>query len=60
MCEEILMTSQNHKEIVEQFDALLGSDDLGRLDELCTPRQAPRTTPSLRTGPQDSPAPESS
>jgi predicted ester cyclase len=31
------MTTQHHKEILEQFDALLGSDDLSRLDELCTP-----------------------
>jgi len=31
------MSPQRNKEILERFDALLGSDDLTELDELCTP-----------------------
>jgi predicted ester cyclase len=30
------MNTQRHKEILERFDALIGSDDLTQLDELCT------------------------
>jgi lactoylglutathione lyase len=29
------MGTQRHKEILERFDALLGTDDLSELDELC-------------------------
>ena len=31
------MSKRRNKEILERFDALLGSDDLTELDELCTP-----------------------
>ena len=31
------MSTQRNKEILERFDALLGSDDLTELDELCAP-----------------------
>src|SRR5215207_6749722 len=31
------MSTRRHKEILERFDALLGSDDLAELDELCAP-----------------------
>ena len=29
------METQHNKEILQRFDALLGSDDLSELDELC-------------------------
>ena len=31
------MVTERNKEILERFDALLGTDDLTTLDELCTP-----------------------
>jgi predicted ester cyclase len=31
------MGTQTHKQVLERFDALLGSDDLSELDQLCTP-----------------------
>lgn len=31
------MSKQRNKEVLERFDALLGSGDLTELDELCTP-----------------------
>jgi predicted ester cyclase len=31
------MSTQRHKEILERFDALLGSDELSQLDEVCMP-----------------------
>jgi len=31
------MSTQRNTEILERFDALVGSDDLSQLDELCTP-----------------------
>jgi predicted ester cyclase len=31
------MSTRRHKEILERFDVLLGSDDLAELDELCAP-----------------------
>lgn len=31
------MSIENHKTVVERFDALLNTQDLGQLDELCTP-----------------------
>ena len=52
------MSTQRHKEILERFDALLGSDDLSRLDELCTPDMVNHALAPDR--PQDSPAPGSS
>lgn len=33
----MIMNTQHNKEILERFDALLGSDDLTDLDEMCTP-----------------------
>jgi len=31
------MNAQRHKDILERFDALVGSEDLSQLDQLCTP-----------------------
>jgi hypothetical protein len=31
------MTVAGNRAVIERFDALLGSQDLGQLDELCTP-----------------------
>lgn len=31
------MSTQHHQQILERFDALLASDDLSELDQLCTP-----------------------
>jgi predicted ester cyclase len=31
------MTVADNRAVIERFDALLGSQDLGQLDELCTP-----------------------
>jgi predicted ester cyclase len=31
------MSTQRHKDILERFDALVRSDDLSQLEELCTP-----------------------
>lgn len=31
------MSRQCHKDVLERFDALVGSDDLSQLDQLCTP-----------------------
>ncbi|MGA9311016.1 MAG: hypothetical protein WBV74_11680 [Pseudonocardiaceae bacterium] len=40
------MSPQQNKIVVEQFDALVNSGDLGQLDQLCTPDMCqPRVGP---------------
>ena len=41
-------TTESNKLILEQFDTLLGADDLTALDQLCTPTWS--TTPWLPDG----------